>query len=103
MSGELVALLLTFMVHVVGACVLVSVLLRDSDGGWRGWWPRDDDDPQDPGPESPEPTGGDGLPLPGADPARVRLREPARLGDAYPRPARRPAREPAPAPDRETV
>jgi hypothetical protein len=37
---------------------------------------------------------GDGLPLPGASPSPVRLREPGRLADGYPRPGRR--REHAP-------
>src|SRR4051812_28454639 len=104
MSGEVLALLLTFMVHVIGACVLVAVLLRGSDVDWRGWWPRDDDDgPADPEPEAPQPTGGDALPLPDAAPARVRLREPGRLGDGYPRPERRPVREPAPEHEPERV
>src|SRR3954452_9888385 len=57
MSGELVALLLTFGVHVLGAGVLVSMILRNSDVDWRSWWPRDDDDggsaPADPPPPPP--------------------------------------------------
>ncbi|MDX6667127.1 MAG: hypothetical protein QOK04_507 [Solirubrobacteraceae bacterium] len=37
-----------------------------------------------------------GLPLPDADPARIRLRDHRRLADLGPRRARRPAREPEP-------
>ena len=35
-----------------------------------------------------------GIPLPDAEPSRIRLREPGHLADLLPRPARRPAREP---------
>ena len=41
-----------------------------------------------------------GVPLPDAGPAPVRLREPGRIADAYPRRERRPAHEPVPAPQR---
>lgn len=105
-SGEIVALAITVLVHVIGAFALVVVLLRDSDGGWREWWPRDDDGHEPERPVGPVPgPSGDGLPLPNAAPARARLREPAHLGDAYPRPARRPAHapEPAPVPERAGV
>jgi hypothetical protein len=48
------------------------------------------------------PTGGP--PMPAATPARVRLREPARLADLLPRPSRRAVREPRPtAPKRMTT
>ena len=102
MSGELVALLLTFGVHVAGAAVLVSMILRNSDVDWRSWWPHDDDDGGSPPPEPPPAPsgGGDGLPLPDAAPAAVRLRAAGRLSDAYVRPERRPAHVPAP-PERE--
>jgi hypothetical protein len=70
-SGELVALLLTFLVHLAGLCVLVGALFRNGDSGWRDWWPRDDDD------EAPKPEGGP--PMPDATPARQRLREPGRI------------------------
>jgi hypothetical protein len=36
------------------------------------------------------------LPLPDAAASTVRLREPLRVADGYPRPARRPAHEPKP-------
>jgi hypothetical protein len=103
-TGEALALILTFVVHVLGAAALIAVLIRTEGFDWRSWWPSDDDGPDPPAPEppdAPEPSGG-GLPLPGATPAPVRLRGARRLGDAYPRPARRPAHAPAPqrAPDR---
>jgi 6,7-dimethyl-8-ribityllumazine synthase len=95
--AEISALVLTFLVHVAGAFFLIRELLGD-DGwdGLRGWWPRDDqpdDGPRDPAPRRPT---GD-LPLPTAQPSPVRLREPARVGGAHPRPARRPEHAPEPA------
>jgi hypothetical protein len=48
-------------------------------------------------PAAPRRPSGGGVPLPDAVPARVRLREPARLGDLVGAPPRRPAREPRPA------
>lgn len=41
-----------------------------------------------------------GVPLPDARPARVRLREPVRLADVLPAPARRPVRDPQRVPER---
>jgi hypothetical protein len=94
-SNEALALGLTFLIHVIGICVLFGLLIRsDDDGGWRDWWPRDDDD----GPE-PDP----GPPLPSADSSRVRLREPGRLADAHPRAPRRPEHPPERVPQRERV
>jgi hypothetical protein len=102
MSGEVLALGLTLGVHIVGACALIGVLLGDSGVRLRDLWPRDDDGPGgQPRPQEPvDPVpGGGGMPLPDAAPASARLRQPARLADAYPPPARRPAH--APQPDRE--
>jgi hypothetical protein len=98
-TGEVLALTLTVVVHIIGAAGLVAVIVRNEEVDWRSWWPRDDDGPA--GPEAPEPppAGGDRLPLPGAAPSGVRLREPGRLADGYPRPSRRPAH--APEPERE--
>lgn len=100
-TEQLIALTLTFVVHVAGAALLIWAMIdreRD-DGGLRGWWPRDDG-PGGPGPEpprSPAPSGP--LPLPDAEPSRARLREEgSRIGDAYPRPARRPDHVPGPSP-----
>ena len=95
MSNEALALGITFLIHVIGACVLFGLLLRSDDGGWRDWWPRDDDD-DGPGPDP-------GPPLPSADPSRVRLREPGRLADAHRPPARRPEHPPEGVPQRERV
>ena len=104
MTGEVLALALTLGVHVLGACALIGVLMRDSGTHMRDFWPSDGDDDgpgRDPQPQGFDPApGGRGVPLPDAEPAPVRLREPGRLGDAYPRPTRRPAhapeREPTP-------
>ncbi|HEX8122065.1 MAG TPA: hypothetical protein VF549_12440 [Solirubrobacteraceae bacterium] len=51
---------------------------------------------------SPDPRGDrdGGIPLPDAAPAPVRLREPGRIADGYPRRERRPVHEPAPRPVR---
>ena len=88
MDGPFLALLLTFVVHVVGIVVLLWMAMAGDGGGWRDWWPRDDDG-----------RGGDGgpgpAPLPDADPLGVRLRT---EHDAAPR--RRP-RRPRHAPQRQ--
>lgn len=102
MSTEVLALTLTVLVHFVGALVLIAVLMHDSGSDWRSWWPRDDDGrgPETPSdPDAPRPAGGD-LPLPGTSPSHVRLREPGRVGEGYPRPPRRPEHPPVPAPER---
>jgi hypothetical protein len=92
-SNEALALGITFLIHVIGLFVLIGLLLGSDDGGWRDWWPRDDDGPgPDPGP-----------PLPSADPSRVRMREPGRLADAHRPPARRPEHPPQRVPQRERV
>ena len=92
MSGEVLALSLTLVVHLAGAAALIGLLLHTDGADWRSWWPRDDDDgPGPPEPDAPRPLG------PGGDtakPARARLRESGRLADAYPPHQRRPAREP---------
>jgi len=95
---ELLALGLTVLVHIIGLGTLVYVLLRNDGTDWRSWWPGDDDGHGGPAPEAPHgpPAGGDGLPLGDAAAARLRLREPARLADAYPPPPRRPQHVPAP-------
>jgi hypothetical protein len=91
-SNEALALGITFLIHVIGICVLFGLMLRsdvDGGGGWRDWWPRDDEGPEEPDPEP-------GPPLPDAEQSPVRLREPGRLADA-----RRPApRRPEHAPER---
>jgi hypothetical protein len=102
---EILALALTFLVHVFGVAALVWHLLQNGEErpDWRGWFGDDGDDPR--APDAPEagPPGG-ALPLPDAAPSAVRLREPGRLSDARPGPARRPAhvpgRERSPVPPR---
>lgn len=103
-AEEIVALALVFVVHVIGGAMLVWALLDDRQHrAWRRRWgwgggPGDDDDR----PMSPGPRGGGRaatLPLPpDAAPSRVRLRQPARVADGYPRPSRRPDHLPAPEP-----
>ncbi len=109
LSGEmeLLAIVLTFVVHVIGAGVLVWALIdRDSEdsGSWRDWWPRDDRGPEPPT-EPTDPRGGGAASpvLPDAQPSPVRLREPGRIGDRKPALPRRPVHPavPSPAPVRE--
>lgn len=103
MTSEVLALTLVAVVHVVGAGVLIWALLDGEPFDWRWLWPRDDDDgPGGPprGPDAGDPVRPGGLPLPDATPSAVRMREPARLRDALPRPARRPEHAPQ-RPERE--
>ncbi|WP_205698644.1 hypothetical protein [Conexibacter sp. SYSU D00693] len=103
---EVIALVLTFVVHVLGAGILVWNLLDGERVDWRGFLNPDGDggggakrkarDPQ--GPLSP---GGLPIPLDDADQSAERFREPGRLADRKARPVRRPAHVPAPAPERE--
>jgi hypothetical protein len=101
-DNEILAIVLTFAVHVLAVGALIWHLFRTSgDDGeapdWRGWFRDPDAEP----PLEPRPSPGrGGLPLPDAVPSAVRLREPARLADAHPRPARRPAHTPEPQPQR---
>jgi hypothetical protein len=99
-SKEVLALALTVLVHVVGMAALVWALLHDDENrpDWRDWWPGGDDDPPAP---PPDPRQGGGLPLPDAQSSAVRLREPGRLADGHPRPARRPEHVPERVPARE--
>ena len=96
-TGPVLAILVLTLVHFAAFGLLFwhlagreifSVFRLGSDGDGRG--------PGGPPPEPPDPGGGrdGGLPLPGASPAPVRLREPGRLGDAYPRRPRRPEHVP---------
>jgi hypothetical protein len=104
MSGNAQVMLMIAGVHVfglAGVALLIIPALRGgpnspgsppdngSDDG-RGNDRRDNDRRGPIGPQ--RPTGG--IPLSDAVPARVRLREPARLADLLPRRERRPAREP---------
>ena len=105
MGDETLLVALLGGLHLLGfgfAAVMLLPLMRDErivpvarredeDDGGGG------NDRVRPGPR-PGPRGG-GLPLPDAVPARVRLREPARLADLLPAPQRR-QREHAPGPTR---
>jgi hypothetical protein len=104
---EIVAIVMTVVVHFLGAAVLVMVLLDGDKIDWRDTlFPRDDDGGGGgPGFEPPtdvDPGDGGGslspTPLPDAAPSPVRLREPGRIGEGYPKPARRPAHAPERAP-----
>lgn len=101
---EIIAIVLTLLVHVVGAGILIWALL-DGNVDWRELWPRDDDGRGD-GPDEPVGDGPDGggvlapTPLPDAAPSPVRLREPGRIGERYPRPGRRPEHAPERQPAR---
>jgi hypothetical protein len=97
------ALLLTFLVHVLGIAALFWLALDGSRFDWRGWWPGDDGG--DGGSEPPSAPGGgpggDGLPLPSAEPATLRLRTAhERLADVRRR-TRRPVHAPEPGRTRE--
>jgi hypothetical protein len=101
--AQIAALAITFLVHVAGAACLVWALMGDHGfGGLRDWWNDDGSDPPPPEPREPDPRPscpGLALPLPTSAPSDVRLREPGRIGDAHPRPARRP-HEPVRSPER---
>jgi len=94
-AEEILALGLIFVVHVVGGLMLVWGMLEGDV--WRPrWWPRGDG-PDDPPAEPPPPSPGRSvLPLDGALPSRVRLRDETPLRAAHPQPPRRPVREPIP-------
>jgi|SRR5579884_3528273 len=98
MDPDLEFVLMVSGIHLLGLGVAAMLLWHfvhtdpderrdgDSDGGGGG-----NVLPEPPVPVRPR---GGGLPLPDAAPARVRLREPAKLGDLTPPPERRPAHEP---------
>lgn len=107
-AEEIFALALVFVVHVVGGVMLVWALLdREQRAGWRRRWRGGGGGGGDEPPQGPQPPsdGGRGtppaLPLPGGEPSRVRVREPARVAERYPRPGRRPSHPPGPAPQPE--
>jgi hypothetical protein len=104
MPKEVLAIGLTLVVHILGLVALIWALLLNEEEerpDWRGWWPGGEDDaPLDP---PPSPSRGGDLPLGNAQPSAVRLREPARLGDAHRRPPRRPVHPPERVPEREPV
>jgi hypothetical protein len=97
--SEALALLLTAVVHIAGLVALIWALIMDAEDrpDWREWWPGGGE--KLPGDPPPAPPAGQ-LPLPGAAPSAVRLREPARIADGYPAPDRRPAHPPQRTPRR---
>jgi hypothetical protein len=82
------------------AMLFLLVLRTDTVSPWSP--PADGEDDggggSPPRPQAPSGPRPGGVPLPDAGPARVRLREPARLADLLPARDRRPAREPERAP-----
>jgi hypothetical protein len=105
MTGDVQLLLWIAGVHFLGlGCVAVLLIpalkdspspKRHSEGEGEDGWGRGPKAP----PQPPKPPRG-GIPLPDAEPARVRLREPGRLADHLPQRERRPAREPERTPER---
>lgn len=98
--GPILAIVLTLVVHIIGMGLLYALLGREMLEMFRSK-PRPDwgDGGEPPEPElvpTPQPSGG-GLPLPDAEQAPVRLREPGRLGEHYTRRPRRPEHAPEPA------
>jgi hypothetical protein len=105
MADETLLVALLGGLHLLGfgfAAVLLLPLLRDERVAPIARRGEDEDDGGGGndrlGPIAPHGPPDGGLPLPDAVPARVRLREPARLADLLPPPARR--REHAPRPTR---
>lgn len=100
MDNPTLALLLTLVVHLVG---IVALLWLAFDGRMdlRAWWPREDDGGGGgPGAPAPDDPPGGGIPLPGAEPAAVRLRTEHDRAPT-PRRVRRPAHAPEPGRTRE--
>lgn len=101
MSGPVAAILLTLIVHVIAFVLLFCMCGRTmleffrGDSYGDGWGDPPAGDPV----TTPPPSGG-GLPLPDAEQAPVRLRDPGRIGERYGRPARRPEHEPVRTPQR---
>ena len=98
MTKEILAIGITLLVHVLGLVALVWTLLLDPDDrpDWRDWWPRDEGEEG----RRRRRRGAAGCRSGDAVPSAVRLREPVRVADAHPRPARRPAHPPERVPER---
>ena len=101
-AEEILALALIFVVHVAGGIMLLLGLL-DADTR-PGWWPRrwrgdDGPDAPDDGPRPTRRVPPRALPLPGAVPSRVRLRDEVPLRDGLPAARATPAAH-APVPER---
>jgi hypothetical protein len=103
-AGQII--LLVVGMHLLAlACagvLIVHAARTDPTVGWRAPGGGSDDGPGNDrrGPPTPPSVPGGGLPLPDAEPARVRLRDHRRLPDLTPPRERRPAREPVRRPVR---
>jgi hypothetical protein len=92
-SGPIIAILVLTLVHFAAFALLFWHLAGREIFGTFRIGPEDDRRRGDGDPAPPPDSGGDrdgALPLPHAEPAPVRLREPGRLADGYPRRLRRP-------------
>lgn len=94
MDAPSIALFVLVLPHLIGGAFLGWwILPASAKHELRGWF-RDDDGGSHPSSPPPAPTSGGGrsiLPMPDASPSAVRMREPGRLLDVVPAPARRPA------------
>ena len=105
MTGPVAAILLTIVVHLVAFVLLFAMMGSEMLDTFRSPKRRDDDDGgswPEPEPVAPGP-GPSGLPLPDAEQAPVRLREPGRIAEQYPRAPRRPDHAPEPVREPERV
>ena len=102
MSGPVLAIILTLVVHLIGGALLIWALAGDDLLKMFSTKPQDDGGLPPPPPRPEDPAGPrDGLPLPDAAPARFRLRGPHRRRRST-RP-RRPQHVPERTPQRERV
>ncbi|HEY5318409.1 MAG TPA: hypothetical protein VIJ20_10540 [Solirubrobacteraceae bacterium] len=103
--GQIILLVLGMhLLALACAAVLIIHAARAAPTvGWQAPGGGSDDGPGNsrPGPIAPSSVPGGGLPLPDAEPARVRLRDHRRLADLTPPRERRPAREPVREPARQ--
>jgi len=104
MTGQSIALLITGLSHVGAAVILVTMLIRLGGArpqDLRDWWDDDGGSGDDPSDRPRGGPGGDGIPLPDAQPSSVRLRESGSISDAFSAPRRSPHRRPEPQRDSE--
>lgn len=101
MDTESLALVAIFLPHgIAGAFFAWRLMPKDAKQELRGWF-KDEGEGGTRKPVPVRPKGGGGgaePPMPSAAPSSVRLREPGRLADHTPAPARRPAHPPTPVP-----
>jgi hypothetical protein len=106
MSGEAQLLLMIAGVHLLGLACVAALIIPALRGGPMEGPPPDQGSDDGRGndrlrPKGPGERPRGGIPLPDAQPARVRLRDHRRLAEQLPRRERRPSREPARRPVRD--